>query len=156
LKQERFYLLPDQSQQPVPARSRAFDRLSLILRAFPAKNSLARCPVRKPDLENVDEVPQITAQQAETAIPVIVPPDRNLLNTVTKALSQGEDLDVKHIAVDFLPPKEFQGSFAVEELEAALSINDPRQADNGLHKHAEAFGPNAAIKGLLAFNAGLL
>src|SRR5580693_5135602 len=52
------------------------------------------------DAENVNYVPQVSADQRQTAIAIVAPADRHLLNRVAQAAGQHQDLDIEHISID--------------------------------------------------------
>src|SRR5215471_10920620 len=109
-------------------------------------------PVLHPDPENVAHVAQVARYQVQAAIGVIAPANRQLLDPVSQAARDGQDLDVEHIAVDLLPPEQLLGHGVLKELETALRVLDAGKSHHGLHEPMEPFRAHAAVERLLLFD----
>src|SRR5439155_9832318 len=91
----------------------------------------------EPDSKQVDEIPNVAADQIEAAVSIVAPADADLFEPVTEAPRQPEDLDVAHVAVDPRPPEDIERGGSIEELKAALGVTDVVQADDGVHPERE-------------------
>src|ERR1035437_4583005 len=110
-------------------------------------------PALQPDPEYFVHIAQ-RAYQAEPAVGVVAPVDRQLLDAIPQPPRDGQNLYVEHVAVDLLPPEQLLGHRALKELEPALRVLYPRKADHRLHKPVESHRSDAPVERLRAFNSG--
>lgn len=76
------------------------------------------------DPENIADVPQIACYQIETAVGIVPPADRDLLDPAAHASRNRQNLDIEHIAVNLRSLENSLGYVVLEKLEAALRILD--------------------------------
>src|SRR5687768_5823872 len=117
--------------------------------------SCGRPVAAQADAKQVPQVSQVPPHELEPAVPVVPPADRDLRDAIPGADREIEDLDVEHVSVDTLPREDVVGSGAPEELETALGVGDPVQADDCVHARREDLRSGAAIPLLRTFHARL-
>lgn len=107
---------------------------------------------REANPEKIDDITNIPAEQLKTAVAIVTPTDRYLLDAIARSQSQSKDFDIKHVAVDLLAPEKVEGDMAAEELEAALGIGDTGQADDGLEQNSKTARSHPAVERLAALD----
>src|ERR1700733_8269733 len=100
---------------------------------------------RVPDPEDIGDIAKITSNQLQTAIGVIVPTDRDLLDPITEPLGNREYLNVEHVPIYTLTPEQIASHVALKKLESALCVRYARQSHYQVHEDAESPGSDTPI-----------
>src|SRR5439155_12280089 len=91
----------------------------------------------EPNPENVDEVPQVAADQLQAAVAVVSPSDGNLGDGIAGLSGEIQNLHVEHITVDALALEDRERRVTTKELEAALRIRNVPQTDDRMHEESK-------------------
>src|ERR1051326_5909937 len=109
---------------------------------------------RVADGENIAHVANVSVQQFEAAVSIVVPADGHFLDAEPEAMGQRQDLHVEHVAIDLLQLEELEGDLPLEEFETALAVVHAGKADHQLHEIMKALGADLAVPRLAPLDFG--
>src|ERR1043166_1577220 len=90
-------------------------------------------PVLEPDPENIAHVAQVARDQLQAAVRIVAPRNRHLLDAVSEAPRDRQNLHVEHVAIDLLAPEELLRGVAREKFEPALRVLNSPHPHHGVN-----------------------